>query len=84
MSDLAEKISEPLGRPVLDATGMKGHYDIHINALAYMGADGNGQMDVMSFLFTALRQQLGLKLESGKDTPEILVIDSVQKTPTEN
>jgi len=84
MSDLAEKISEPLGRPVLDATGMKGHYDIHINALAYMGADGNGQMDVMSFLFTALQQQLGLKLESGKDTPEILVIDSVQKTPTEN
>lgn len=84
MSDLAEKISEPLGRPVMDATGLKGRYDIHIDASAYMGSAGNGQMDVMSLLFTALQQQLGLKLESRKDTPRILVIDNVEKSPTEN
>jgi len=86
MSDLAEKISEPLGRPVMDATGLKGHYDIHLDATAYMAAAGNGggQMDVMSLLLTALQQQLGVKLESRKDTPEILVVDSAEKTPTEN
>jgi uncharacterized protein (TIGR03435 family) len=84
MGDLAEKISEPLGRPVIDATGLKGHYDIHIDATAYMESSGNDSMDVKALLFNALQQQLGVKLESRKDTPEILVIDSVEKTPTEN
>ena len=84
MSDLAEKISEPLGRPVMDSTGLKGRYDIHMDASAYMAAAGNGPMDVMSLLFNALQQQLGVKLESRKDMPEILVVDSVEKTPTEN
>jgi uncharacterized protein (TIGR03435 family) len=84
MSDLSEKISEPLGRPVIDATGLKGRYDIHIDATAYMGSSGNGSMDVTALLFNALQQQPGVKLESRKDTPEILVIDSVERTPTEN
>jgi uncharacterized protein (TIGR03435 family) len=87
MADLASKISEPLGRPVLDATGLKGRYDIHIDARPYMTATGNeggGPMDVMSILFTALQDQLGVKLESRKDTPEILIVDSAEKTPTEN
>jgi len=87
MSEVAEKISEPLGRPVMDSTGLKGRYDIHIDASAYVaaaGGNGGGQMDVMSLLFNALQQQLGVKLESRKDTPEILVVDSVEKTPTEN
>ncbi len=87
MSDLAEKVSEPLAHPVLDATGLKGRYDIHIDATAYMasaGNDGGGQMDIMSLLFTAFQQQLGLKIESRKDATEILVVDSVEKTPTEN
>ena len=35
-------------------------------------------------IFNALQQQLGLKLEAGKGTVELLVIDHVEKTPTEN
>jgi uncharacterized protein (TIGR03435 family) len=84
MSDLAEKISEPLGRPVIDATGLKGRYDIHIDATAYMTSPGSQSMDVTALLFNALQQQLGVKLESRKDSPQILVIDNVEKTPTEN
>ncbi len=86
MQDFAEKISEPLGRPVIDATGLKGRYDIHIDVTAYLTNPGGsgGEMDVMSVLFTALQEQLGVKLESRKDTPEILVVDSASKTPTEN
>jgi uncharacterized protein (TIGR03435 family) len=84
MSDLAEKISEPLGRPVIDATGLKGRYDIHIDATAYMTSPGSQSMDVTALLFNALQQQLGVKLESRKDSPQILVVDSVEKTPTEN
>jgi uncharacterized protein (TIGR03435 family) len=84
MTDLTEKISEPLGRPVIDATGLKGRYDIHIDATAYMTSSGSQSMDVTALLFNALQQQLGVKLESRKDSPEILVVESVEKTPTEN
>ena len=94
MKDLAVQISDPLNRPVIDETGLKGRYDIKINVAAYMqsvggGGDGNGksgegQIDVMSVLFTALQQQLGVKLDSKKESVGILVVDHAEKMPTEN
>jgi uncharacterized protein (TIGR03435 family) len=93
MKDLAIQISDPLNRPVIDETGLKGRYEIRIDVSAYMqnagaGGDGHGggdgQIDVMSVLFNALQQQLGVKLESKKENVDILVIDHAEKTPTEN
>jgi uncharacterized protein (TIGR03435 family) len=86
MAELAEKISEPLGRPVIDATGLKGRYDIRIDITAYAAEQGSGggDLDVMSILFNALQAQLGVKLEARKDSPEILIVDSVERAPTEN
>jgi uncharacterized protein (TIGR03435 family) len=88
--DLAIQISEPLRRPVIDETGLKGRYEIRIDVSAYMqapaGGDGHseGQIDVMSVLFSALQQQLGVKLDSKKENVNILVIDHAEKAPTEN
>jgi uncharacterized protein (TIGR03435 family) len=45
---------------------------------------GEGQIDVMSVLFNALQQQLGVKLESKKANVDLLVIDHAEKMPTEN
>lgn len=91
MKDLATQISEPLRRPVIDETGLKGRYEIKIDVSAYMqGATGGGegrsegQIDVMSVLFTALQQQLGVKLDSKKESVDILVIDHAEKAPTDN
>jgi uncharacterized protein (TIGR03435 family) len=93
IKDLAVQISEPLKRPVIDDTGLKGKYDIKIDISSYMqeaaaaggkGDGGGGQPDVMSILFTGLQQQLGVKLESRRQNVDILVIDSANKTPTEN
>jgi uncharacterized protein (TIGR03435 family) len=87
MEDLATKISEPLRRPVLDETGLKGRYEIRIDVTAYMQSEGKGdgqQIDVMSVLFNALQQQLGVKLDSKKENVDILVIDHAEKTATEN
>ncbi len=86
MAELASKISEPLQKPVIDATGLKGRYDIRIDVTAYMteAAQGGGSMDVMSILFNALQAQLGVKLDSRKQNVNMLVVDKAEKTPTDN
>lgn len=88
MKDFAEKVSEPLRRPVIDETGLKGKYEIKIDVAAYMQSTGqtlgDGQVDVMAVLFNALQQQLGVKLESKKATVNILTVDHAEKQPTEN
>ncbi|HVW09410.1 MAG TPA: TIGR03435 family protein [Bryobacteraceae bacterium] len=89
VADLAQGISGEIGRPVVDETGLQGRYEIRLNLAPYIARAGEpggnpGQLDVMSILFTGLQEQLGLKLESKKLSVDILVIDHVEKTPTEN
>jgi uncharacterized protein (TIGR03435 family) len=83
MEQLAVQLSTSgLDRPVLDKTGLAGHYDITLNWIPeYNGPpapDSNGIS-----VFTAVQEQLGLKLEPKKAPVEILVIDHVEK-PSEN
>ncbi len=86
MTDLAQGISGEIGRPVVDATGLKGRYEIHMDVSPYLikANGGEGQLDVMSILFTGLQDLLGLKLESAKQSVDVLVIDHAEKSPTEN
>lgn len=72
---LAHRVSQP----VEDKTGLTGIYDY---SLSY--APANTSDSGLPDLFTALQEQLGLKLESQKVPVEILVIDHVDKIPTEN
>ena len=75
---------------MIDETGLTGRYDIKIDVSAYMesmgGGDskGDGQLDVTSVLLNALQQQLGVKLESKKESVDVLVVDHVDKTPVAN
>jgi uncharacterized protein (TIGR03435 family) len=87
--EIAERLSEPLQRPVIDKTGLQGRYDIRLDVAAWMtspegNAGGRGQLDPIAFIFSGFQSQLGLKLESGKDAVDYLVIESVNKTPTQN
>lgn len=89
MSDVAQGISGELSRPVVDATGLTGRYEIHMDVTPYLaraggGASGDGQLDVMSILFTGLQDLLGLKLEPRKESVDMLVVDHAEKLPTEN
>jgi len=89
MRDLATQISDPLKRPVIDETGLKGRYEIRIDVSGYMLDQGNGgdsgpPPDLMSLLFKGLQEQLGVKLESKKENVDLLVVDHVEKTPTDN
>jgi uncharacterized protein (TIGR03435 family) len=86
VSVLAEQLAEVLGRVVVDKTGITGRYRI---ALSWTPDDraappsGPPPADSGPSIFTALEEQLGLKLESAKGPVEVLVIDSVAQ-PSEN
>jgi len=86
---LVERLAAELHRPVIDKTGLTGQYDYSLAYLpeqmltARANANPGGQDDRPG-VFTALQEQLGLKLEVRKAPAEVLVIDRVEKTPTEN
>jgi uncharacterized protein (TIGR03435 family) len=87
MSELADYLSGGLaGRPILDKTGLTGQYDFSLKFTPSFGPGNSfdNQTDAPSDLATAIQDQLGLKLESKKGPIEMLVIDHVERTPTEN
>lgn len=86
----AEFLSVRLGRPVLDRTGLSGAFDIKadwaVDPLAQpLSPEKETAADSAAgpSVFTALEQQLGLKLEATRGPVEILVIDHVEQ-PSEN
>lgn len=85
MQDAARDLSGELGRTVVDKTGLNGSYDLQLTWTPEAGAGDGTQADAASgpTLFTALQEQLGLKLEAAKGPVQILVIDTIQK-PGEN
>jgi uncharacterized protein (TIGR03435 family) len=86
LPDLADMLTRQLERPVVDHTGIDGMFDIALNwkpnELLEYEAKG-GSKDGVS-LFTALRQQLGLRLVPKKADIDLLIIDHLDKTPTAN
>jgi uncharacterized protein (TIGR03435 family) len=73
--------------PVLNRTGLTGYFRFHLEFQSNPKPDEPGDLaaDDPPFpsIFTALEQQLGLKVEAGKGPREFLVVDRLQK-PSEN
>jgi uncharacterized protein (TIGR03435 family) len=94
---LTQVLSQQLGRPVIDKTGLKGTYDFTLKFTPDQSQGGGGPFGDLPpgvkappppdpngpSIFTAVQEQLGLRLESQKGPVEILVIDHVEK-PSEN
>jgi uncharacterized protein (TIGR03435 family) len=80
---LAFELSWRLGRPVIDRTGLEGRYELTLNWAADDGEAIASDMENGPSLFTAIQEQLGLKLESTKGPVKTLVIDHAEK-PSEN
>jgi uncharacterized protein (TIGR03435 family) len=78
MSDFAEDLANLLGSPVVDKTGFTAAFDAHLQWTPDEQPD-NSDAAASPAVFTALQEQLGLKLESGKGPVEILVIDHIEK-----
>jgi uncharacterized protein (TIGR03435 family) len=91
ISDLAEDLGAITGKTVLDHTGLKGKYDFALYwssepILSMPSGDGLATSPADSGLpsiFTAVQEQLGLKLRPMKGPTEVLVIDNIEP-PSEN
>jgi uncharacterized protein (TIGR03435 family) len=82
-----------LDHPVIDLTNLSGVFDFRLDwtpddeqmiARAGEGKERSADKTNGPSVFTALQEQLGLRLETRRLPVEILVIDHVEKAPTEN
>jgi uncharacterized protein (TIGR03435 family) len=84
MTDVARNLSIAAGRTVLDRTGLTGIFDVDVTwkpdvPAGAPEASGNISTDDAPSLFTALQEQLGLKLDAQRGPVEVLVIDSATR-----
>ncbi len=96
VSRLADIVSSALKAPVLDQTGLDGHYDFKLDLRPYLAArqggdspqvnrDTPGMQDALVDVATsALQDELGLRLVQRKVQLEVLVVDHAEKTPSDN
>ncbi len=93
MANLCQILSNLLGRPVIDKTGFTGVFDVHLlfaNDDTLAGLAGRGPRasessadPELATIFTAIQEQLGLKLESTTGPVEVVVVDHVEKSSGE-
>jgi uncharacterized protein (TIGR03435 family) len=96
MDALAGWLSASFGRPVIDATGLTGEYDIMLDFVqepparpAFIPHDDGPAPEppVLAAgptLLNAVQSQLGLKLEPKKGIIDVLIVDHVERVPTDN
>jgi uncharacterized protein (TIGR03435 family) len=85
LQTLAIALERPAGRPIVDETGLTGGYDFTIY-FAQVGRR-SGSPEVASSapsVFSAVEEQLGLKLEPTNAPFDQFIIDSIERDPTEN
>jgi uncharacterized protein (TIGR03435 family) len=83
-AQLANNLHHAVGGPVFDKTGIEGNFDILLlfDVYSIRGQTPPAGYDQPS-LYTALPQQLGLRLEQQKSSMPVIVVDSIQR-PSEN
>ena len=74
---LARRLSQLLREPVIDMTGLEGVYDFTLQWQQDDTVPG-------ASLFTALQEQLGLRLERRRMPVDVLVVERVERTPVGN
>jgi uncharacterized protein (TIGR03435 family) len=84
MANFARMIAATAGRAIVDRTGLEGFFAVTIRYQRIPPrADAPPSPDDPPSVFTAVQEQLGLKLEPDKTQVPVLVIDHLER-PTEN
>ena len=88
VSQLTHFLSRELHMPIVDHTGLTGRFNYFLDINAYITEEIRKTPGVPpeapSIIAQAIQAQLGLKLDAKKAPVEVLVIDHLDKTPTEN
>jgi uncharacterized protein (TIGR03435 family) len=94
LTQLAAILENRLGKPVVDTTGLSAKYDFGfafdptglVGGLSIPPPPGGADPapDPAPSLFTVIQQELGLRLDQKKVSVELVVIDRIEKVPTEN
>jgi len=85
ISELKDALVKMVDRPVEDRTGLTGRYDLKLEwnpqELATQGTSGTTEGPS---LFTALQEQMGLKLERVKTQADYVIVDHAERAPIPN
>ena len=100
MDELASSLANALRRPVHNATGLTGKYEVRLNysqdvstlGLPFIpvlpgrgpGEHADAAEEDVPTIFSSVEERLGLRLESKKVMAEYVVIDHLEKMPAEN
>ena len=79
MATLATMLQRPVERAVIDRTGLGGNFDFELK----FAPEGSAAANDVPSIYTALQEQLGLKLESTRGPVDVYVIDRIDR-PSEN
>jgi uncharacterized protein (TIGR03435 family) len=80
LAQLAGRLANQIGQPVLDATGLTDKFSFSL----YWVTDAEGPGESGPGIFQAVQEQLGLQLRPQKGPIEVLVVDTMEKTPSGN
>jgi uncharacterized protein (TIGR03435 family) len=82
---LAKVLSDQIKRPVQDLSGVSNSFDFVLEWMPDTLTDQDaGDTAARPSLFTALSEQLGFRLQARKTAVEVIVVDHIEKLPTEN
>ena len=90
LAQMTQFVSREIRFPIVDQTGLTGRFNYTLDIARYVTEEmrkeaGPGPPpDAPNIVAMAMQSQLGLKLDSKKAPVEMLIIDHVEKTPTEN
>jgi uncharacterized protein (TIGR03435 family) len=82
-AQIADALARAAGRPVVDKTGLEGRFAWSVSYTPF-SSDANAAATGPPDILAAVQEQLGLRLEPRKESLQVLVIDHVERVPSEN
>jgi uncharacterized protein (TIGR03435 family) len=82
MGELIPLVAQMVGTPVVNETALGGVYDVKLEWTPQLAATAGAAVEPELSIFTAVREQLGLRLEPIQTPIDVVVIDSVEEAPT--
>jgi len=82
MAELAPVLAKMIGAPVVNDTALTGQYDLKLQWTPQPTAGASPDAELS--IFTAIREQMGLRLDPIKVAVDAVIVDAVARTPTDN